>query len=84
MKGNISDSELFYASYEEKKQMEEPRVLGVRIEKMGEDITAIPMVNNHSIVPECEVKRTEEGYLITVQADGMITNRIEIKDEELR
>ena len=64
--------------------MEEPRVLGVRIEKSGEDITVIPMVNNHGIVPECEVKRIEEGYLITVQVDGKITNRIEIKDEELR
>ena len=84
MKGNISDSELFYESYEEKKQMEEPGVIGVRIEKAGEDITAIPMVNNHGIVPECEVKRTEEGYLITVQVDGKITNQIEVKDEELR
>lgn len=84
MKGNIGDSELFYVSYEKKKQMEEPKVLGVRIEKAGEDITAIPMVNNHGIVPECEVKRTEEGYLITVQVDGKITNQIEIKDEELR
>ena len=41
-------------------------------------------MNNHGIVPECEVKRTEEGYLITVQVDGKITNQIEIKDEELR
>ena len=60
------------------------QVIGVRIEKAGEDITAIPMVNNHGIVPECEVKRTEEGYLITVQVDGKITNQIEVKDEELR
>ena len=83
-KGNIRDDELFYGSYEEKRQLEEPKVLGIRVEPSSEGIAAVPLVNNDRIVPECEVLKTSDGYFITVQADGVITNQIEIKDDELR
>lgn len=89
--GRISEEELFYDSYAQKIANSEPRVLGLQIRHKntiaGEDsqgIQIIPVVSHKNMQVECELEYTEEHYRVTASVDGVVTNKVKIKDEDLK
>lgn len=86
--GEIDGADLFYETLLDRWMAEKVRVLGVEVHQNDEVLEVYPILNRteteENQVPECEVRRKENGYAVTVKMNGMITNQIEIKDEELR
>lgn len=89
--GIIEEDELFWDSYAEKLANSEPRVLGLIVQKStsGEDMAnsglqVIPVLNRKDIRAVCNVEHQNEVYVITAALNGVETNRVEIRDEELR
>lgn len=82
--GKIEAEALFMDSYEEKLAVQEPRVLGLLIEQEKNELTVTPVTNREGMDIECQTERLDGGYLISASIDGVVTNRVEIKDEELK
>ncbi len=86
--GKIKEQDLFCNSYKQKRELCKPRVLGFEVTmKDHNDETLIevePIVNAEEMEVFCEVQRLESAYHITAMVDGVVTNEIKIKDEELR
>lgn len=86
--GRLNEEELFYESIAEKNQQEPIRFLGLEIHKNEDSLEVKPVMSvtleDNEMDIECEVNRNTEGYTIMVSVDGVITNQVEIKDEELR
>lgn len=89
--GRISEEELFYDSYAQKMANSEPRVLGLQIKQKNTvateeplSIHIMPVVSHKNIQVECELEYEEEKYRITASVDGAVTNKVEIKDEDLK
>lgn len=85
--GRLSEDELFYGSLQEKQQREPVRVLGVEVHRTEEGLEVKPVISaadSGELSPVCKVVRNADGYTVTVIVDNMITNQVEIKDEELR
>lgn len=86
--GKIAEENLFCESYRKKRELCRPRVLGMminRTENNGEIvIEAEPVVNTDGMEVLADVQKAGDVYYITATVDGVITNKIEVKDEELR
>ena len=85
--GKIEENELFWDSYEQKMAYSDPRVLGLIVQRSQADdseVTVTPVLSNEKIDAVCEVERRDNMYHIRALVDGIETNRVEIRDEELR
>lgn len=88
--GKMEEKNLFLSSYEEKLASGKPRVLGLMIHKtddteageVGVEVT--PVVSSEELQVNCHTERLKDGYLITASVDGAVTNKVEVKDEELK
>lgn len=88
--GKLEEENLFLPSYEEKLASGKPRVLGLMIHKTDDteagecDVEVTPVVSSKELQVNCHVERLKDGYLITASVDGVVTNKVEVKDEELK
>lgn len=86
--GKIEKEELFCESYMQKRELCKPRVLGflIHVKDSNGEVTveAEPVANTDEIDVLCNITRLESGYCVTATVEGVATNEIEIKDEELR
>ncbi len=90
--GKLTKEELFMKSYHEKLTAGEPRVLGLIIQPKEESaseteeaaIEVVPVINRKDVQAVCKIERLDDAYLVTAAVDGVITNTVEVKDEELK
>lgn len=92
--GKIGEEELFYSSYEQKLKESAPRVLGLQIkEKNAENaekseeaqgVVVMPVTSHEDMQVEYALEYVAEEYLITASVDGIVTNKVKIKDEDLK
>ncbi|MDD6070679.1 MAG: SGNH/GDSL hydrolase family protein [Clostridiales bacterium] len=82
--GQVEERTLFMDSYEAKLAVEEPRILGILVEWEESELAITPLANRKELQIDCQAERVDGGYLIMAAVDGVITNRVEIKDEELK
>lgn len=85
--GRIQREDLFYDSYEMKLKESTPRLLGLQI-KMSDsnntDISVTPITSHSGMQVECDQEYISGEYLITASMDGVVTNKVKVKEEELK
>lgn len=88
--GKLEEEYLFLPSYAEKLASGKPRVLGLMIHKTDDTeagecgVEVTPVVSSQGLQVTCYTERLKNGYLITASVDGVVTNKVEVKDEELK
>lgn len=80
------EKDFFYSSYADKLAAAGPKVLGLTVKKRekGAEPEFLAVTNKENLSVAYEIEYTDHSVVIAVMQEGVVTNRVEILESELR